>query len=58
VQICEAVGESWTEVEQRTRWFLRHASVSIRSAGDNTLEQPQHAPHFRDPIERSNDVDF
>lgn len=58
VQIRKAVGESGAEMEQSAGRFLRHASVSVSGAGDHAFEQAQHAPHFWDPVQRGNNVDF
>ena len=54
VQICQAVGQAGTKMEQRRRQVLGHPGVTVRGAGCHTLCQAQHAAHVGHPV-RSGD---
>ena len=56
VQVREPVGEAGPEMEQGRRRFSRHARVAVRGAGDDALEQREHAAHALDAVERGDEM--
>jgi len=52
VQICESVGESRPEMQERHRGAPRHPRVSVGGAGAYALEQAEHRAHPGDTIQR------
>ena len=56
VQIGKPVAETRTQVQQRAGRLAGHAEEAIRRAGDDALEQPQHAAHPFNLVERGNEV--
>jgi hypothetical protein len=58
VQISETVAEARSQMKQRARWFAGHPRVTVGRARSDTFEKPKHATHFRNAVERGNDVYF
>ena len=58
VQIGEPICESRTEVQQRRRGPIRHATVAIRRAGYHILLQAEDTAHARLVVERRDKMHF
>ena len=58
VQIRETVGETGTEMQDGARRLFRHARITVRSSSHNSFEEAEHAAHFRQPVERSNQMNL
>ena len=56
VHVGEPVGESWPQMQKGRSRPVRHARVAVGRARRNALEQPEHAPHFPDLVERRDEV--
>jgi hypothetical protein len=56
VHVSEPVREPWPQVQKGRGRLIRHARIAVGRAGHNSLEQPQHAPHIPDLIERRDEV--
>ena len=58
VQIRETVGETGTEMQESARRLFRHARIAVRSSSHNSFEEAEHAAHFRQPVERSDQMNL
>jgi len=47
VQIGNAIGKAWAQVQQGERGFVSHASVAICRSRDHTFKQTEHGPNLR-----------
>jgi hypothetical protein len=58
MQIGEAVAQTRPEMKERTRRPLAHPRVSVCGAGDDSLEETEHTPHFRNLVQSRDDMYF
>ena len=58
VQIRQAVGQPWAEMQQSASWFLRHPRIAVGRSTDHSFEQAEYATHFRNAVECGHDVHF
>jgi hypothetical protein len=56
VQVRQAVGEAWPEVEQRRGRPIQHARIAVGGAGGHAFEQREDAAHALHPVERRHEV--
>ncbi len=56
VDVGEAVGHAWTEMQEGRRRVPGHPGIAVGGAGDDTLEEAEHAAHAVDPIERRDEM--
>ena len=56
MHVGEPVGESWPQMQKGRSRPVRHARIAIGRARHNALEQPEHAPHIADLIQRRDEV--
>ena len=56
VQVREPVAQPGAEVQQRRRGLVGHARVAIGRAGDDALEETEHASHLGHGVERGDEV--
>ncbi len=58
VQIRETVGETGTEMQDGACRLFRHARITVRSSSRNSFEKAEHAAHFGQPVERSDQMNL
>src|SRR5690348_13802532 len=58
VKIRDAVGQTWTKMQQRACWLAKHAGVSVRGSRHYPFEQAEHRTHLRHAVERGNNMHF
>ena len=56
VHVGEPVGESGSQMQKGRSRPVRHARIAVGRARNNALEQPEHAPHIADLIQRRDEV--
>ena len=52
VQIGKPIGKAWAEMQQRRGRRALHAEIAVGRTRHHAFEQPQHAAHALDAIER------
>jgi hypothetical protein len=45
-------------MQQGASRSFSHPRIAVSSPGHNALEKTEHAPHFRDPVKRSDNMHF
>ncbi len=58
VQIRKAVSKAGAEMKKSAGRFFRHARITVRSAGDHTFEETEHAAYFRHLVKGGDKMDF
>jgi hypothetical protein len=56
VNVCQPVGQPRPQMQQGGGGLVAHPVVAVGGAGHHPLEQPEHAAHPLDPVERRDEV--
>src|SRR5438132_5617132 len=58
VQIGKSVGEARAKMNESACRFLSHARIAVGGSSDNAFKETEHRAHFRQSVERSNNMHF
>jgi hypothetical protein len=58
VEICQAIAKPRAEMQKSARRSPGHPRIAVGRAGDDSLKKTQHAPYFRDPVKRGDQMNF
>ena len=58
VQIGKAVGQARAKMKERACRFTSHARIAVGGSGHDAFKETEHRTHFRQPVERSNNMHF
>ena len=58
VQVGQTVGQAGSEMQQRRSRLVGDPVIAVGGAGDDALEQAEHAAHAVDLVERGDEMHF